>query len=530
MPNEDFQPAARRPGRPSDEPFRTLREQPSVSPVDGRVIGWYPVALPEEITALRRRLEVEAGGWSVTPVAARVRRLGALREVLYARSEEVVSLLAREIGRPLVEGYAAEILPTLRSLSWLERHAPAVLAPRPLRGGSRRLRQEWAPFGTVGVLSPWNYPVFLGLSSVAAALAAGNTVLWKPSDLALATASLLWEIVEEAELGHLVAVAPGDEAIGAAVVAAGCDKYLFIGGVTGGRRVLEELGSRGIPAVAELSGSDPMIVCSDADLSLAAASAVWARVTGAGQACMAPRRIFVPWPRYEEFLREVRDRLISVRMGNPSDAATELGPLRTEELRGAAQSLIHDALEQGARLLYGGLPGAGEGFYFQPTLLADCTESMRVMREDIFAPILVVSPVGSVEEAVRRANASSFGLTASVWTRDRRAGTAIARRLPGGLVSVNDTLLPGAEPAVPFGGQGASGYGRMRGEAGLLEMVQGRVLDSGPSPHAPRRHLFPFRNGTLEILRGMAAWEGARGRDRWAAVRRLVQGMRGYDR
>ncbi len=530
MPNEDFQPSARRPGRSPDEPFRPLREQPSVSPVDGRVMGWYPVALPEEVTALRRRLEVETGSWSATPVTERVRRLGALREILSARAEEVVLLLAREIGRPLVEGYAAEILPTLRSLSWLERHAPAVLAPRPLRGGSSRLRQEWIPFGTVGVLSPWNYPVFLGLSSVAAALAAGNTVLWKLSDLALATANLLWEILEAAGLGHLVAVAPGDAAVGEAVVAAGCDKYLFIGGVTGGRQVLEELGSRGTPAVAELSGSDPMIVCPDADLPLAAASAVWARVTGAGQTCLAPRRLFVPWTCYEEFLGEVRDRLARVRMGDPSDPATELGPLRTEELRGAATSLIDDALEQGARLLYGGLPGTGEGFYFRPTLLADCIESMRVMREDVFAPILVVCPVGSVEEAVRRANATSFGLTASVWTRDCRAGTAIARRLRGGVVSVNDALLPGAEPSVPFGGQGASGYGRMRGEAGLLEMVQSRVVDSGPSRHAPRRHLFPFRSGTLEILRGLAAWEGARGLGKWSAMRRLVQAVRDYDR
>jgi acyl-CoA reductase-like NAD-dependent aldehyde dehydrogenase len=438
-------------------------------------------------------------------------------------------VLCREIGKPVVEVYGGELLPTLRALAWLERHAGPALAPQRLRRFPSSRMLEWEPYGVVGLISPWNYPLFLTLPIIAAALAAGNTVLWKPSELALAASQAVFGVIQAAGLAEVVRMLPGGPALGEAVVDAGCDKYVLVGSARTGRRVLERLGSRLTPAVAELSGVDPMIVCGDADVETAARSAAWARVSGAGQTCMSPRRLLVHEGVYPRFLEACREVLRSVRLGDPEDPRTELGPLRTEELRRAAAEAVEEAVAGGARRLCGGRPCGGTGFYLQPALLADCEWDMRAFREDLFAPVLAVRPVRSVEEAVEAAKNSPYALTASVWTRSRARGREIARALRGGVVSVNDVLLPGADPETPFGGSGASGYGRTRGEAGLREMVRPRVADEGPAEWVPRRHLFPYRPGTLSILSALTAREAAGGTlERLRTVGRLYGAVRRF--
>lgn len=505
----------------------TRDELHSVSPVDGSLVGSYRVTAPGEVPLLLRRLRKQQERWRETPVRERVAKLRALRVRMADRAPDLAGILGREAGRPVVESYGAEILPTLNALEWLERNAGRVLAPERLKRWPPRV-QEWEPYGVVGLLSPYNYPLFLSVPAIGAALAAGNAVLWKPSELAPGVSKLIHDLLQECGLGQCVQMVVGGPEQGEAVVEAGCDKYVLVGGVETGRRVLSRLGRLLKPAVAELSGVDPMVVCADANLELAADAAVWARIVGAGQTCMGPKRILVERPAYEHFTQLVLQRVRSLRVGEPLDPSTEVGPLRTEKAREHAQHLVQDAVSRGARLLWGGdVPDLG-GCYLTPTLLTDCTDAMRLFQEDLLAPVLALSPVDDTEEAVERARGCAFALTASVWTRDRRRGERLARRLPGGVVSINDVILGAADGGTPFGGGGDSGYGRTRGAAGLREMVRPRVLDTGPPERLPRRHYFPYRAGTLEILKGLTALKGAGSRAN--ALQMLARAVARYGR
>jgi acyl-CoA reductase-like NAD-dependent aldehyde dehydrogenase len=297
-----------------------------------------------------------------------------------------------------------------------------------------------------------------------------------------------------------------------------------------GRKVLSALGDRLKPAVAELSGVDPMLVCADADLDRAVDAAVWGRLVAAGQTCMAPRRIYIERPAYGAFLDLALARVRALRVGDPRDASTEVGPLRTERLRTEAAAAIAEARSLGARLLWGGeAPDLG-GCYLTPALLSGCDERMRVFREDLLAPILAVTPVATMDEAVTRANASPFGLTASVWTRHRARGEALARRLRGGVVSVNEMIVGAADPGTPFGGTADSGYGRTRGAEGLREMVQPRVMEHGAPAFWPRRHQFPYRHGTLPLLRAAIRLCAENGPRRLYSLRALLTAVRRYNR
>ncbi|MGV3720009.1 MAG: aldehyde dehydrogenase family protein [Actinomycetota bacterium] len=524
MPSDEF-------GYRSDLPLPTLgalAELPSVSPVDGRIIGWFPTMRPERVAETVQCLRRENEEWSRSSMRERVGVTSEIRRALGARADELAAVLARETGKPIAEAYGAEILPTLHSLRWLERNAARVLGDAPLQRMFRSRRLSWQPWGTIGLISPWNYPLFLSLPIIAAALAAGNTVCWKPSEQALAASQAVMELLESTSAWPLVRMAPGGADVGQALLAADCNKYVLIGGADMGRSALMELGRRGRPAVAELSGVDPMLVCEDADLEAAARAAVWARLVGGGQTCMAPRRLFVHRLRYDGFLQRCAHHLRRVRVGDPSEPTTELGPLRSHASLEAACSAVEDALSRGARLLVGGDHPERNSLYFAPTLLADCTEEMAVFQRDVFGPILAVTSVANDAEAVERANGGPTALTASVWSRSRGRGESVARQLRAGVVSVNDVLLPGAQADAPFGGQGGSGYGRVRGAAGLREMAQPRVTDLGPTSFWPRRHLFPYQPGALDILRAATRQAASDGLEKARAGVEMIAAIRRY--
>jgi aldehyde dehydrogenase (NAD+) len=446
-----------------------------------------------------------------------------LHDLLAANAEMLAATVSLESGKPLQDAYAADLLATLTGLQWLLRQAPRLLRQGRVPGmrGTIRLPE---PYGVVGVIGTWNYPVYLDLTSIAWALAAGNAVVWKPSELATAVATAVHAHCEQAGLPVLLVT--GDASTGRALCRAGCDKIAFTGGVTTGRAILAELAATGTPSVMELSGNDAMIVCADADVTLAARSAVWGRCCNAGQSCVAPQRFYVDATLYDRFLTECRQAIEALRPG------VDYGPLRTEGLRRQVQRLVWEAIGEGATLRLGGhcqedLPG----FHYAPTLLAGCTERMRVMEQDFFGPVLAVAPVRDDGEAIARANASELALGASIWTRDRRHGKQIAAQLSAGVVAVNtDTLLIAGDARLPFGGLRASGYGKQRGRAGLEEFVQWKTITARASG-GTRRHLFPYREATLPILQALIALRAARGlRARMQALRQLGQAAQNWNR
>ena len=455
-----------------------------------------------------------AEDWAARDIQSRCGVLLRLRDLLAENADSLATAVAREIGKPEQEAWGADVLPCLSALQWLARNAPKVLRERKIAGS--RAVQCADSLGVVGVIGTWNYPLFLNLAPIAWALAAGNTIVWKPSELAGDSARMLFGLFEKAGL-PVFPVVGGAEA-GRELCAAGCDKIAFTGGGATGRKILASLAEFGTPSVMELSGNDAMLVCADAEVRLAARSAVWGRVCNAGQSCVAPQRIYVHTAIYDEFLASCHNEIEALRAG------TDYGPMRTEAVRIRAHGLVLDALTRGAKLHIGGfcLPEP-VGAYYAPTLLSDCDDAMPVMAEDFFGPVLPVCRIADEAEGVRRANASAMGLGASVWSRDGRKANALARSLRVGTVTLNEILLDAADPALPFGGRGASGFGKQRGVAGLDEFVTWKTI-AAHGTRGTRRHLFPYRAATLPILRGIAAMQAAHGlKAKWSAARTLGQ-------
>ncbi len=454
-------------------------------------------------------------GWARCSVKERGRRLERLRVLMAENADELAQCVSEEIGKPLQEAYGADVLSTMKALGWVVKNAPKVLKERGIAGKRGAYRQAM-PLGVVGVIGTWNYPVFLDTAAIAWALAAGNSVVWKPSELAENTAKFVYALMRQAELP--VELVCGSGAVGRELCHAGCDKIAFTGGVTTGRKILAELAQHGTPSVMELSGNDAMIVLADADVEAAAKSAVWGRVCNAGQSCVAPQRVYVDESIYEEFLTVCKREMEALRFG------VDYGSLRTSALCERAQKLVCEAREFGGRVLVGGCPVSETGGRgFQATLLADCAEHLLIIREDFFAPVLTVNSFSDVQDAIRKVNESEMGLGASIWTRNIRQVRELAALLHVGVVSINAVLMDAADPALPFGGRGASGFGKQRGAAGLEEFVVWKTVALHKSG-GTRRHLFPYRPQTLPILRGIIALQAAKGLGaKFRAMRELGQ-------
>jgi succinate-semialdehyde dehydrogenase/glutarate-semialdehyde dehydrogenase len=337
----------------------------------------------------------------------------------------------------------------------------------------------------IGIISPWNYPFSTPAVESIAALITGNAVVIKPSEFTPLAALELQKLTQEAGLDpDLLQVVVGEGHAGAALIDSGVDKLIFTGSVATGKRVAEAAARRLLPVVLELGGKDPMIVLPDVDVDVATSGALWGAFMNAGQTCLSVERCYVHRDIYEDFLKRMADKVGRLRVGNGLDSEVEMGPLINERQLRRVEAHVNDAVERGARLLAGGrrLTELGPNFY-APTLLADVTPEMRVIQEETFGPVLPVAAFDSEAEAIELVNNSEFGLAASVWTRDRRHGEALARQIKAGTVMINDMVSCFGISEAPHGGFKQSGIGRTHGEMGLAEMVQVKYIDSDLLPN-----------------------------------------------
>ena len=454
----------------------------SRDPATGEVWRSYPSASPAEVARGVARARDAQRAWGARPAADRAHDLERFRRALFARRQEVAEALTRETGNPTAEGLGNEVLIALDYARFYAAESRRLFAapwftPSSLSMWRKRVRVAHVPLGVVAVVSPWNYPFMLAAGVVLPALAAGNAVLLKPSELTPTSGALLGELLAEAGVPDgVMTVLQGGGETGASLVAADVDKVFFTGSVPTGRTVARACAERLIPCSLELGGSDPAIVLEDADLAHAARGIAWGRFTNAGQTCVAPKRVFVVGAAYEPFLAQLARGVESLRAGPASAGDAQLGPLIHPAQRLLLEAQLGDALERGARVVARGAAPEGDGSYFPPTLLADVTPEMRVMREETFGPLLPVVRVRDADEAVARANESEFGLSASVWSRDAARARAVAERVEAGTVAINDVVIVAGMADVPHGGVKASGSGRSHGSAGLLECVRTQTL------------------------------------------------------
>ncbi|HEV3252770.1 MAG TPA: aldehyde dehydrogenase family protein [Candidatus Acidoferrales bacterium] len=479
----------------------------SLDAASGEVIARFEATRPAEVPGLLDRARVIQPEWAALPVRERCAGVRRLRDLVFERREDIGAIISREAGKPRVEATFGEILLALDLVDFYARRAPQWLRPERVAHHNIALKAkrgwlEYEPWGVVGVISPWNYPFSIPMTQVAPALAAGNAVLLKPSELTPWCGALIGELIEQAGFpAGLVQVLQGGGEVGAALVAAGPDKVFFTGSVATGRRIAESCARQLIPSVLELGGKDAMIVLGDADLDVASSAAVWGGFTNCGQACLSVERLYVEQSVAEKFVEQSVAKTQKLRLGAASDPDAEVGPMiRPRQLEKVEQQL-RDATARGARIVAGGKrrPELGPCF-FEPTVVTGVDHSMLLMQEETFGPVLAIQTVADAAEAVRLANDSPFGLAASVWTGNAQRGREIATQLHAGTVMVNDVASYYGICEAPHGGRGASGWGRSHSRLGLLEMVQVKYVDVDRLPRTPKSWWFGYN----EALAGAA--------------------------
>jgi succinate-semialdehyde dehydrogenase/glutarate-semialdehyde dehydrogenase len=508
------------------------RELVSTDPATLAPVGRVTVTPPEELSEALAEARMAQLAFSREPLEARARLLERVAHAVVEEADAIAATIVAETGKPLAEAYAHELVVGADTCRWLAANLAATLGDErlPFRQLVLRQKRGWVryrPLGVVGVVTPWNFPLALPLRHAAAAVAAGNAAVVKPSELTPLTGAWVEELFRRAGApAGLVRVVQGPgETLGDALVRhRGVRAVVFTGSTEVGRSVAQMAAGRLCPTVMELGGKDAMLVLDDADLDRAVEGALWGTFTNCGQACAAIERIAVPRALHDDFVDRLVERARTLRIGHGADADVDLGPLIGEEQRARFESLIMDAVEHGATVATGGrrpdidLPG----WFHEPTVLLGEPRHSRLRTQELFGPAAVVVKVDTEDEMVRWANESPFALGASVWSRDVRRARAIAAELEVGSAWINDHAYSFGAAQAPWGSLGGSGIGRTGSRHGLYALSDVTFVGTDAGRLTPG-WWYPYAGDAVDGLRGLLGalyGRGARARGRSLVVHR----------
>jgi acyl-CoA reductase-like NAD-dependent aldehyde dehydrogenase len=480
------------------------------NPATGERITTVPLLGPDELQPMAARAREAQPAWEAAGFDGRGRILRRAQKWMVDNADRIIELVISETGKTYEDAQIADYGYTVGALGFWAKQAPHYLEDEhvpswgnPLVAG-KRMVIRYAPVGLVGVIGPWNYPITNSFGDCIPALAAGNTVILKPSEVTPLSSLLMAEMLGECGLPEGVfQVATGDGSTGAALVEV-VDCIMFTGSADTGTKVMKAAAHHLIPCYLELGGKDPMIVCADANLDRAANAAAFYSMNNAGQVCISVERVYVEEPVYDEFVQKVTDKVRELRQGAPgASASVDVGALTFAPQLEVIEDHVRDAVAKGAKVLVGGHPRPGEGRFYEPTVLVDVDHSMKIMREETFGPTLPIMKVRDAEEALALANDSAYGLQASVWTRDVERGEALARRVQAGVVCVNDAQVNYTALNLPMGGWKASGLGVRHGAGGIRKYTKTQSLLV--TRLAPKRdlHMFPYTKLRTRALGGL---------------------------
>ena len=480
---------------------------PVENPATGETLATIPELGADQVKAMAETAREAQPAWWDSGFEARAKVLLDARSWMVQNAERVVGTICAETGRPADETQFAEFGYGLSALEFWAKRAPDYLADEAIESASpfvrgRRMVVRYEPVGLVGVIGPWNYPLNNSFGDCIPALAAGNAVILKPSELTPLTSLLMAQMLAECGLPPGVfQVATGRGETGSALVGL-VDYVMFTGSVRTGKKVMQQAAERLTPVSLELGGKDPMIVLADADLERAANAAISYGLNNSGQVCISVERIYAEDPIHDELLERIAQKVETLRQGPPGPAGTvDVGAMIFPPQIETIEAHIADAVEKGARVVTGGKRAEGPGRFFEPTVLADVDHSMRCMTEETFGPTLPVMRVHDAEEAVALANDGPYGLQASVWTRDEARGEELARRIQSGVACVNDAQVNYGALELPMGGWKESGLGSRHGPDGIRKYTRRQSLMITPGTIGSRdAHHFPYTAQVTETI------------------------------
>ena len=500
-----------------------VNEIVSTNPATGEEVGRARVTTPHEVRESVERARAAFAEWKQTPFSERRRLVMNAREVILAEMDEIAHLISDESGKPFGEAIAMEIAPVLDLMQYIARNAEKMLRPKGVGIGlygllGRVSKIVYHPLGVIGVIPAWNYPFSIPLGETAVALMAGNAVVIKPSELTPLVGIKIGEIFEKAGAPKgLVQIVTGGGETGSALVESAPDKIMFTGSVATGKKILAASAKNMTPVVLELGGKDPMIVFEDANLELAAGAAVWGAFCNAGQSCSSVERLYVHESIAEELTRKIVEKTRELKQGPGDREDVSVGPMSSERQAKIVEDHVNDFREAGAKIEIGGRrctsPYVSTGgtrdadndtLFYEPTVISGATNNMRPMQEETFGPTLPIATFKTEEEAIRLANDSEFGLTASVWTRDRARGRRVAEKIEAGSVCINEVLYTHGIGQTPWGGFKNSGRGRTHGREGLMELVQPQHIHINRIALLPDAWWMPYTSTAVETFRGFA--------------------------
>jgi len=514
-----------------------VEELISYNPADGSEVGRVKIFQPAEVREAVERSREVFHLWKTSAFADRKRLIMAARDVILSDIDGIAKLISDESGKPVAEAISMEIAPVLDLMQWIARGAEKMLRPRRVNIGLYRLlgrssKIVYHPLGVIGIIPAWNYPFSIPLGEAAMALMAGNTVVIKPSELTPLTGLKIGEIFERAanlslpdsptnfSLSPLVQIVTGAAETGAALVDAAPDKIMFTGSVATGKKIAAAAAKNLTPTVLELGGKDPMIVFDDANLELAAGAAVWGAFCNAGQSCSSVERLYVQEGAAEKLTSLIVEKTKQLKIGPGDREDVSIGAMSSERQVKIVEDHIADFRASGAKIETGGhrsphcgSPHVSKGLtlsenelslFFEPTIITGATNDMRAMREETFGPTLPIATFRTEEEAIKLANDSEFGLTASVWTSDRPRGRRVAKQIEAGSVCINEVLYTHGIGQTPWGGFKSSGRGRTHGLEGLMELVQPQHIHTNHAAILPDAWWMPYSSTAIETFRDFA--------------------------
>ena len=478
------------------------------NPATGDLITTIPIQGAAELGEMAARARAAQPGWKALGFDARAAIMKRARQWMLDNAERVIETVVSETGKTWEDAQLTDLGYVVTALAFWAKEAEKYLADEhvpswnnPIAIG-KKLILRYEPYGVIGVIGPWNFPIANSFGDCIPALMAGNSVILKPSEVTPLSSLLMAEMLLECGMpADVFQVATGDGSTGSALIGS-VDCVMFTGSSRTGKAVMKAAADALIPCYLELGGKDPMIVCADADIERAANAATYYSMNNGGQVCISVERVYVEEPVYDEFVQRVTDNVRQLRQGPPvAEGTVDIGAVIFPPQIDIIDSHVKDAVAKGAKVLTGGHARPGAGRFYEPTVLVDVDHTMDCMRVETFGPTLPIMRVADVEEGVRLANESDYGLQASVWTADVKRGEEVARRLEAGVVCVNDAQINYSALNLPMGGWKSSGLGTRHGANGIRKYCKTQSLLITRRALKREPFMFPYRARRTRLLR-----------------------------